>query len=111
MSLPKPDLREYIRLEGNQIPESMQTMLIDYGFGDNIPSQVVDFSPKGIRLLVKGAECKVIPHEIIIVTPEKEDFSLVGEVIHIIPSGDDMYYLGILFLKTRSLATYQEKTA
>ncbi|MBN1524325.1 MAG: hypothetical protein JW904_07585 [Spirochaetales bacterium] len=109
MSIPKPDLREYMRLEGEKIPESMQIMLIDYGFGDNIPSNVVDFSPKGIRVLVEGSQCKVLPHEIIIMTPEKENFSLVGEVIHIIPGGEDKYYLGILFLATRSLETYQSR--
>ena len=109
MEMPKPNLRQYDRIEGDKIPATMKTMLIDYGYNDNLKSKVIDFSPKGIRLLVDENDCKVLPREILILKPSKEKFSLVGKVIHIIPSGMGKYYLGILFLPTRSHETYRQK--
>jgi hypothetical protein len=108
MTMKKPDLREYERLEGDKIPEKLKDFSIDSGLGDKHPASVTDFSPKGIRLLVKDPGFQVSHREVLLLTPAGEPLTLAGEVIHNFPDGSGGHYLGILFLSTKSRQRYRE---
>ena len=111
MPLKKPDLREYERQEGDKIPDALREFTIDSGLGDRQTASVADFSPKGIRLRISGNAVPASAHEVVLLSPAGEPMILAGEVIHVFPDGAGNYYLGILFLPTRSLLKYRQMIA
>jgi hypothetical protein len=108
MDLKKPNLREYERLEGEKISDSLKKFSIDSGLGEKIAASVVDFSPKGIRLHVKEKKTNMHSREVILLYPARESMTLAGEIIHIFLDGKGGEYLGILLLPTKSRERYRE---
>jgi hypothetical protein len=97
------EMREFDRLSGASIPDSIKTFLVDQGKGEVLKAETTDFSIKGIRLLIPVAYTNFHTGDGIILFPGDEKFRLIGEVVHSVKIDEKTCYTGIKFLNSKSL--------
>ena len=100
------DLREYERMDGAKVPESIQSFLVEQGTGSKIKATTTDFTIKGVRLLIPSSPREYQAGDGLIIYSSDERYKLVGEIVYVIPLADDTVHAGIRFLKTKSLDEY-----
>jgi hypothetical protein len=111
MKIAKQDLREYERIDGSHLPAGFRHFLVDLGKGEKIDGEVVNYSPKGIRLLVSYPETAFNEDDVVILYPPGKQFNLVGEIVYKFAENNTHVYIGILFLDTDSLRDYRSLIA
>ena len=107
IELNEEDLREFERMNENQIPNTLKTFIIDNGFGQKVSVLTTDFSEKGLRIIIEGKH-NLKPEEVILLETLTGKMQLEGEIRYCLRTkmNSETTYLGIELQKTLSISEY-----